>query len=179
MFYLISRLISESIIQFTHNIIIRFLFLIDSSLVLGLHAFLVYQLNRLAPIDIPSSEPTGQTMQSSASAVSYLLARHTKGICTQVTPGCPVNETIYGYRPSLVWNALFLAVFLLSALVHAGQGIYYRRWTFLIAMVVGGVCEAVGRSPFQNFDEAPSNLLSALSKNITTTPLTFTGHELI
>jgi len=64
--------------------------------------------------------------------------------CTEVSSICPVSGSIYGYRPSLAWNALFLAIFALSALVHTGQGIHYRTWSFLIAMVIGGACEAVG-----------------------------------
>jgi hypothetical protein len=80
-----------------------------------------------------------------SSALLQFFTRRALKDCTEVGPGCPVKGTIYGYAPSLAWNALFLGVFLLSALIHAGQGIYYRMWTFLIAMVVGGVCEVAGK----------------------------------
>ena len=78
-------------------------------------------------------------------SIPHLLRRlNENGDCTQAT--CPVSESIYGYRPSLAWNALFLAIFAASSLVHAFQGIHHKTWTFLIAMVVGGLCETIGNA---------------------------------
>jgi hypothetical protein len=74
------------------------------------------------------------------------LIRRVKAIdCTEVSDICPVSGTIYGYRPSLAWNALLLAIFALSSIIHLIQGIHYRTWSFLVAMVIGGACEAIGR----------------------------------
>lgn len=56
-----------------------------------------------------------------------------------------IEGTIYGYRPSLAWNAFFLAIFAASTIVHAAQGIRYKTWSFLIAMTIGGMCEAIGK----------------------------------
>lgn len=58
----------------------------------------------------------------------------------------PLCATIYGYAPSLAWNGLFLSIFALSTLVHFCQGTYYRMWTFIVAMCLGGLCEVIGES---------------------------------
>jgi hypothetical protein len=67
--------------------------------------------------------------------------------CTEVSVECPVSTSVYGYRPSIAWNSLFLALFAASAITHVGQGIRYRTWSFLGAMAIGGFSEAVGEFP--------------------------------
>ncbi|KAF1982750.1 RTA1-domain-containing protein [Aulographum hederae CBS 113979] len=62
--------------------------------------------------------------------------------CTKDT--CPASVSIYGYAPSLAANAVFLALFLVSCFIHLFQGIKYKTWSFLIAMCLGTLCEAVG-----------------------------------
>jgi len=79
-----------------------------------------------------------------ASAIFQLRRREIE--CLNVNQYCTVEDSIYGYRPSIPWNALFLALFLLSSIAHLIQGIRYRTWTFLIAMVVGGLSETVGEA---------------------------------
>jgi hypothetical protein len=80
-----------------------------------------------------------------ASLIMNMLMRRVAAIsCTEIGPGCPLEDTIYGYRPSLAWNALFLAVFALSSVIHVIQGVHYKTWSFMVAMAIGGVCEAVG-----------------------------------
>jgi succinate dehydrogenase/fumarate reductase cytochrome b subunit len=65
--------------------------------------------------------------------------------CTEVTAQCTVQASTYGYRPSIAWNSLFLALFAASAITHVIQGVRYRTWSFLIAMAIGGFAEAVGK----------------------------------
>lgn len=68
---------------------------------------------------------------------------------TSCEPGSiiyPLCASIYGYAPSLAWNALFLSIFAVSTLAHLAQGVYYRMWTFIIAMCIGGLCEVIGKS---------------------------------
>jgi hypothetical protein len=93
----------------------------------------------------------------SAGVISYLVRRAGgKGLnCLEVNELCTVKNSIYGYKPSIAWNSLFLALFAASSLIHLGQGIKYKTWSFLIAMVVGGLAEAVGKhhSPRQLYDE--------------------------
>lgn len=64
------------------------------------------------------------------------------GDCTQQT--CPVSESIYHYAPGLAANVVPLAIFAVSAIVHAFQGWRYRTWSFFVAMTLGCVFEAVG-----------------------------------
>jgi hypothetical protein len=64
--------------------------------------------------------------------------------CTDITPECPVEATIYGYYPSLPANAFFLAWFGALLIIQAFQGIKYKTWTFMIAMTLGCLGEAIG-----------------------------------
>jgi hypothetical protein len=64
--------------------------------------------------------------------------------CTEVSPYCPVQDTIYGYRPSLAFNAFFLAFFASLALVHAYLGIRGRTYFFAHMLTLGCISEALG-----------------------------------
>ncbi|KIW06110.1 uncharacterized protein PV09_03277 [Verruconis gallopava] len=90
--------------------------------------------------------------------MANLYARAGALRCKEVSPSCPVENSIYGYAPSLVWSALFLGIFAVSTIAHTVQGIRYKTWSFMIAMTIGGLCEAVGeigrlmmhRNPFSD-----------------------------
>lgn len=64
--------------------------------------------------------------------------------CTHVTPECPVEYSIYTYRPNLGANVFFLAAFAISAILQLFFGLKYRTWTFAIALVLGCLCETIG-----------------------------------
>ncbi|OJZ81287.1 hypothetical protein ASPFODRAFT_388754 [Aspergillus luchuensis CBS 106.47] len=64
--------------------------------------------------------------------------------CTHVTPECPVTATTYGYYPNLGGNIFFAVYFGLLGTLQLGLGVYYRSWTMMIAMVVGGYMELAG-----------------------------------
>jgi len=64
--------------------------------------------------------------------------------CTDVGPHCPIDQSPYSYAPSLPPNAILLAFFSVSLLIHTIQGIYYRTWGLLVALVCGGLCEVIG-----------------------------------
>ena len=64
--------------------------------------------------------------------------------CTEVTPDCPVEDTIYGFRPNLGGNLFFVVLFGLLAIVNLVLGIRFRSWTYLIAMVLGAAVESLG-----------------------------------
>lgn len=49
-------------------------------------------------------------IMTTAGNVTYLPFR----FCTDVTPQCPVEHSIYGYYPSIGANAFFVAFFLVS-----------------------------------------------------------------
>lgn len=65
-------------------------------------------------------------------------------LCTEVTPDCPVEGTLYGYYPNLGANAFFAAFFGFCFLIQLGLGIKYRTWTYLIALGFGCVGEMIG-----------------------------------
>ncbi|PWY64433.1 RTA1 like protein [Aspergillus eucalypticola CBS 122712] len=64
--------------------------------------------------------------------------------CTHVTPECPVTATTYGYYPNLGGNIFFAVYFGLLGTLQLGLGVYYRSWTMMIAMVIGGYMELAG-----------------------------------
>jgi hypothetical protein len=57
---------------------------------------------------------------------------------------CPVEDSVYEYRPSLGANAALIAVFGVSMIIHMVQGIRWRTWVFLVAIVLGCVSEMIG-----------------------------------
>lgn len=63
-------------------------------------------------------------------------------LCTLST--CPLDLAEVDYIPSLPGNAFYLALFALALAFQCGLGIYYKTWTYLIAMVFGLAGEIVG-----------------------------------
>ncbi|KIV96083.1 hypothetical protein PV10_03663 [Exophiala mesophila] len=59
---------------------------------------------------------------------------------------CPIEATVYHYRPSLPANAVFIALFAICMSVHLFQGCYYRTWTYSINNAVGCITEIIGYS---------------------------------
>ena len=65
--------------------------------------------------------------------------------CTEVVlPQCPVERSIYGYYPSLGANAFLAAWFAVFFFPNVIFGIYYKAWTYMLALSVGCVVEALG-----------------------------------
>ncbi len=64
--------------------------------------------------------------------------------CDAITPICLVEDSIYGYFPSLPANAFFLALFSIFCVAQLYLGIRYRTWTFAFALSCGCFVEAVG-----------------------------------
>ena len=64
--------------------------------------------------------------------------------CTQVSPQCPVEDTIYGYAPNLGLTAFFVAIFALFALAQIFIGTKYKTFFFAYAITVGCIGEAIG-----------------------------------
>ena len=64
--------------------------------------------------------------------------------CTQVTPECPVQGTVYGYYPSLGGNVFFTAFYALLGVCQLGLGVYFRTWTFMVALIIGTFMEMAG-----------------------------------
>ena len=66
--------------------------------------------------------------------------------CQNVNEYCTIQETIYGYYPSLGANVFFCAFFGLCMIIQLVQGTRFRSWSFMVAMGVGCLGEAVGMS---------------------------------
>jgi hypothetical protein len=64
--------------------------------------------------------------------------------CTEVSPICPVEATTYGYYPNLGANIFFTVFFGILALFQLGIGVYYRTWTFMVAVASGAILELAG-----------------------------------
>lgn len=64
--------------------------------------------------------------------------------CDAVTPICLIQDSIYGYFPSLPANTFFLALYIILLVAQLYLGIRYRTWTFAFALSCGCLVEAVG-----------------------------------
>lgn len=64
--------------------------------------------------------------------------------CTKVTELCPIEATIYAYRPNLGANIFFLIVFAACGIIQLVQGLKWKTWTFMIAMTLGCLTEVIG-----------------------------------
>jgi hypothetical protein len=64
--------------------------------------------------------------------------------CVSVSAYCPVEQTIYGYYPSLGLNAFFVAIFSLLALLQIGLGAFYKTYLFSSLVIAGCLAETIG-----------------------------------
>ncbi|KAL2068049.1 hypothetical protein VTL71DRAFT_16147 [Oculimacula yallundae] len=64
--------------------------------------------------------------------------------CTDVGPGCSVEDTIYGYLPNLGSGIFFVATFALLAVIQLGLGFKKRTYFYSVAIALGCIGEAVG-----------------------------------
>ena len=64
--------------------------------------------------------------------------------CTEITLECPVQVSVYGYLPSLPANAFFVAFFALFCVLNLGLGIRHRTWSYMVALCLGCLTEAIG-----------------------------------
>lgn len=64
--------------------------------------------------------------------------------CTEVGPYCPLDDTIYGYEPSLGLNSFFVASFAAFAIYHAVVGYLAKFWFLGWVLTVGCIAEVIG-----------------------------------
>ncbi|EER29924.1 RTA1 like protein family [Coccidioides posadasii C735 delta SOWgp] len=64
--------------------------------------------------------------------------------CTEVSPVCPVEATTYGYYPHLAANIIFAVFYGVTSLFQLGFGVYFKTWTFMIALAMGALLEMAG-----------------------------------
>lgn len=59
-------------------------------------------------------------------------------------PACPVELSIYGYRSSLPFSAVTIALYAICAGAQAYLGWRYKTWTFMASMLTGCFVEILG-----------------------------------
>lgn len=64
--------------------------------------------------------------------------------CNYVSSECPVEDSIYGYYPSLPANAFFLALFAICLAFNLFFGTRYKTWTYMLAMGLGCLAQVIG-----------------------------------
>lgn len=64
------------------------------------------------------------------------------GNCTLAI--CPVEYSIYGYRPSLAASVALIVFYAIAALIHLYLGLRWKRWAFTSCMLVGSVVAILG-----------------------------------
>jgi hypothetical protein len=57
---------------------------------------------------------------------------------------CPIELSVYGYRPSIAFSSILLALYGLAIVAHVYLGIKYKKWGFMAAMILGCVTEIIG-----------------------------------
>ncbi|KAI1620606.1 RTA1 like protein-domain-containing protein [Exophiala viscosa] len=57
---------------------------------------------------------------------------------------CPVDLSVYGYRPSLPLSGVIIALYIISIIVQAFLGWRYKTWGFMTIMILGAIDEIIG-----------------------------------
>lgn len=57
---------------------------------------------------------------------------------------CPIEASVYSYRPSLPANIVFIALYAIAGLLHAYLGIRWRQWSFTGCILAGCLLEIAG-----------------------------------
>lgn len=57
---------------------------------------------------------------------------------------CPVEISVYGYRPSLAVNVVFIALYAMAMAAHVYLGIRWRSYFFMASMLLGCINALVG-----------------------------------
>lgn len=107
-----------------------------------------------------------------------LIAYGPKANCTLEL--CPAKWSVVGYQPSVPANAVFIAAFALSLLLHAAQAFYYWRkgrptWTFSTLVCLGCADEIAGYAGRMLLHDNPFSFIAFLVQIIcvTTAPVFF------
>ncbi|PKS10217.1 hypothetical protein jhhlp_001967 [Lomentospora prolificans] len=57
---------------------------------------------------------------------------------------CPIEYSVYRYRPSLPANIVFIAIYALALIIHAYLGLRWKQTWFAICMIIGCLVEIIG-----------------------------------
>lgn len=57
---------------------------------------------------------------------------------------CPIEWSIYQYRPSLPANIVLLSIFGVVGIAHTYLGVRWKSWGFMAGMLLGCLSEMIG-----------------------------------
>lgn len=57
---------------------------------------------------------------------------------------CPVEWSVFQYRPSLAANAIFIAIFGVLLVAHLVQGVWYKTWSYMGCICAGCILQIIG-----------------------------------
>lgn len=57
---------------------------------------------------------------------------------------CPVEASLYGYRPSMAASITFIVLYSLAACIHIYLGFRWKKWFFMGCMVLGALNAIAG-----------------------------------
>ena len=83
----------------------------------------------------------GIPLYHSPNGTTYIAGGKTAN-CTLAV--CPVDVSVYGYRPSVAASGVLIALYGLCILLQGLLGWRYKTWGFMTAMILGCVDEILG-----------------------------------
>lgn len=57
---------------------------------------------------------------------------------------CPIELSIYGYRPSLPLSIVLIVLYALCMAAQVFLGVKHKTWSFMVAMLLGCITEIIG-----------------------------------
>lgn len=57
---------------------------------------------------------------------------------------CPVELSVYGYRPSLAASGALIALYGICMIIQIALGLRYKSWWFMACMILGCIDEILG-----------------------------------
>ena len=57
---------------------------------------------------------------------------------------CPIEWSVFQYRPSIAANAAFIAIFGLLLAVQLFQGIWFKTWGYMACIAAGSILQIIG-----------------------------------
>lgn len=84
---------------------------------------------------------TSAAIWVSPGGTAYTYTGHNAN-CT--VSACPVELSVYGYRPNLALSGALIALYAIATVVQIGLGLRCKSWTFMSAMVLGCLDEILG-----------------------------------
>lgn len=72
----------------------------------------------------------------------YIIPFGPDGNCTLAL--CPIEYSVYGYRPSLAANVTFLVLYVISGAIHLYLGLRWKTWFFTGCMLLGALNAVIG-----------------------------------